>query len=234
MNVLAFDTSGDMLSVALRLGSFWAEASLDMGLKHAEHLMDLIDFCLERSGTKPEELDLVACMLGPGSFTGLRIGMATAKGMALGLGKPFVAAPTLDCLAWGYEDYPGVVVPVLDGKKGRLYSAIYSRGKKLSAWLDIPLASLLALLDTYTDVLITGPDAELFREFSNERSGFRIDRRSGAPTARALAEVGMEHFMREGPSGSETGPLYLRASEAEESAAARDRSTDAERNVGKG
>ncbi|MGO8695134.1 MAG: tRNA (adenosine(37)-N6)-threonylcarbamoyltransferase complex dimerization subunit type 1 TsaB [Rectinemataceae bacterium] len=234
MNVLAFDTSSDILSVALRRGPLWAEASLDMGLKHAEHLMDLVDFCLDRSGTKPQELDLMACMLGPGSFTGLRIGMATAKGMALGLGKPFVAAPTLDCLAWGYEDYPGAVVPVIDGKKGRLYSAVYRGGKKLSAWLDIPLASLVALLDTYNEVLVTGPDAELFREFANERSGFRIDRRSRVPAARALAEVGMELFTRKGPSGAEAGPLYLRASEAEESAVRRDGPTDAERIEGKG
>lgn len=228
MNVLAFDTSGDLLSVAVRRGGGagdggWAEASLDLGLKHAEHLMGLIQACMERSGMRPEELDLIACMLGPGSFTGLRIGMATAKGLALGLGKPFVAAPTLDCLAWGYEDYPGAVVPIMDGKKGRLYSAIYERGRRTSGPLDLPLASLAALLDTYSEAMVTGPDAELFRELANERSGFRIDRRARMPAARALVEIGTELFLEKGPASPDEGPLYLRPSEAEESAAERER-----------
>ncbi|HTX72073.1 MAG TPA: tRNA (adenosine(37)-N6)-threonylcarbamoyltransferase complex dimerization subunit type 1 TsaB [Rectinemataceae bacterium] len=221
MNVLAFDCSSDVLSVALRIDEGWAEASLDLGLKHAEHLMGLVDSCMKRAGMHPEQLDLVACMLGPGSFTGLRIGMATAKGMAIGLGKPFVAVPTLDCLAWGHEWAAGVVVPVMDGKKGRLYSALYERGRRTSGWLDLPLASLLGLLDTYNDVLITGPDAELLSSVAGERSGFRIDPRAGTGAARALAELGMRQFSEKGPTPADAGPLYLRPSEAEESAAAR-------------
>ncbi|MDA8425272.1 MAG: tRNA (adenosine(37)-N6)-threonylcarbamoyltransferase complex dimerization subunit type 1 TsaB [Treponema sp.] len=226
MKVLAFDTSGDLLSVALRRDSLWAEASLDLGLKHAEHLMDLVDFCLKRSDTRSEDLDLVACMLGPGSFTGLRIGMATAKGMALGLGKPFVAVPTLDCLAWGLDAFPGLVVPVMDGKKGRFYSALYRRGERLSDWLDVSPADMAARLDAYDEVLFTGPDAGMLEELAGGRSGFRIDRRARTPAARALAEIGEELFLREGPSKADAGPLYLRASEAEESAGRRETGKD--------
>lgn len=216
MNVLAIDTSTRLLSVALKTDSGWAEASLDLGLKHAERVMDLVEFCVSRAGIERSEIGLVACAQGPGSFTGLRIGMATAKGIAEGLRASWIAVPTLDALAWGFDAFSGAVAPIIDGKKGRVYTAIYLHGKRATDWLDIPLAKLAALLDTYPEALATGPDAELFREYADERSGFRIDKRSGSPAARAIATLGEASFLRDGPGKTEEGPLYLRPSEAEE------------------
>jgi tRNA threonylcarbamoyladenosine biosynthesis protein TsaB len=215
MRVLAFDCSGDALSVALRVDGGWAEASVELGLRHAERLMGLVESCMGLAGIAPADVDLVACASGPGSFTGLRIAMSTAKGMALGLGKPWIAVPTLDCLAWGLEHFDGAVAPIVDARKGRVYSAIYLRGDRASDWLDLPLARLAALLDTYPSALVTGPDADLFEEYAAERSGFRIDRRAGFPAARALALLAEERFRREGPSGGDMGPLYLRPVDAE-------------------
>jgi len=218
MNILAIDSSTDLLAVAVRCSAGWAEASLDVGLRHAERLMALIDRCVEDSGVGKSGIGLVACASGPGSFTGLRIGMSTTKGIAAGLGIPWVAVPTLDCLAWGYEAFRGAVVPIIDGKKGRVYSAIYLRGTRMGSWLDLPLARLAALLDTYPEALVTGPDAELFRGYASERSGFEIDRRAGSSAARALASLGEEVFRRDGAARADFGPLYLRPSEAEETA----------------
>jgi tRNA threonylcarbamoyladenosine biosynthesis protein TsaB len=218
MNVLSIDCSTDILAVALKAGSGWAEASLDMGLRHAEQVMDLVDFCLGRSGLVREDLGLVACARGPGSFTGLRIGMAASKGIAAGLGVPWISVPTLDALSWGFDCFPGAVAPIIDGKKGRVYSAIYLRGARVGDWLDIPLANLATLLDTYPEALVTGPDAELFGAFAAERSGFRIDERAGMPAARAIALLGTRAFQREGPGSPDEGPLYLRSSGAEEPA----------------
>jgi tRNA threonylcarbamoyladenosine biosynthesis protein TsaB len=219
MNVLAIESSTDILSVALRSSRGSAEASVDAGRRHAEALMGLVDFCMSSVSLAPRELELLACAQGPGSFTGLRIGMSTAKGMALGLGLPWKAVPTLDCLAWGYECFPGAVAPIVDGKKGRVYSALYLRGIRQGKWLDAPLAELAALLDTYPEAIATGPDADLFAPFAQDRPGFRIDRRSRSPAARALAFLAEEAFLREGPSADDEGPLYLRPSEAEETAA---------------
>jgi tRNA threonylcarbamoyladenosine biosynthesis protein TsaB len=218
MNVLAIDTSTDTLAVALKTDSGWVEASLNIGLRHAEKLMDLVDFCQSRAGIERSEIALVACAQGPGSFTGLRIGMAASKGLAAGLGAAWIAVPTLDSLAWGYDCFSGVVVPIVDGKKGRVYSALYLRGERVSDWLDVPLAKLAALLDTYPEALITGPDAELFGEYAIERSGFRIDARAGMSAARAMAILAAEAFERGGPGDTGMGPLYLRPSEAEEPA----------------
>jgi tRNA threonylcarbamoyladenosine biosynthesis protein TsaB len=224
MNVLAIDSSSDILAVAFHGESLWAEASIDLGLRHAEQVMNLVDFCMSMAGLAPSDLDLIACARGPGSFTGLRIGMATTKGIALGTGKAWVSVPTLDCLAWGLEHYHGIVAPILDGRKGRVYSALYLRGERIGDWLDVPLAQLAALLDTYPEALVTGPDAELFRDFAAERSGFSIDRRSRTSAARALAVLAEEAFVRGGAGDPEVGPLYLRPSEAEETFAAWPRS----------
>jgi tRNA threonylcarbamoyladenosine biosynthesis protein TsaB len=219
MNVLAIESSTDILSVALATSRGRAEAALDTGLRHAESLMRLVDFCMTNLGLAPRDLELVACSQGPGSFTGLRIGMATAKGMAQGLGIPWKAVPSLDCLAWGLESFHGAVAPIIDGKKGRVYSAIYLRGLRQGPWLDLPLAELAALLDTYPEALVTGPDADLFAPFAQDRPGFGIDSRARSPAARALAALAEAGFRRDGPSASDEGPLYLRPSEAEESAA---------------
>lgn len=218
MKVLAIDSATDILSVALMTEGGWADASLDMGLRHAESMMRLVDSCLEASGLPRADIGLVACARGPGSFTGLRIGMAASKGIAAGLGVPWISVPTLDALAWGYDCVGGAVAPIIDGKKGRVYSAVYVRGVRVSDWLDIPLAKLSALLDTYPEALATGPDAELFRAFAAERSGFRIDERARNPAARAIAALGLAAFLKDGPGSLDEGPLYLRPVEAEEPA----------------
>jgi len=220
MNILAIDTASDLLAVGLRAGSGWAGAELDLGLKHAERLMDLIDFTLKRAGLAPADLDLIACAGGPGSFTGLRIGMSTAKGLSLAVGRPWVSVPTLDCLAWGLEYYGGVVAPVMDGKKGRFYTAFYMKGLRISDYLDISLARFAALVDTYPELLITGPDAALFEEFATERGGVQLDRRIRLGCAPGIAALGREKFESSGASPNDEGPLYLRPSEAEEAAAA--------------
>jgi tRNA threonylcarbamoyladenosine biosynthesis protein TsaB len=221
VKILAIDCSTDILSAALMAEEGWSEACLDLGLRHAESLMGLVDSCFERSGIGKAELGLVACARGPGSFTGLRIGMAASKGIAAALRIPWISVPTLDALAWGYDFFRGAVAPIIDGKKGRVYSAVYSGGLRSSDWLDLPLDKLAALLDTYPEALVTGPDAELFRPFAAERSGFRIDDRARAPAARAIARLGLEDFLAHGPGSTDEGPLYLRPSEAEESAAGR-------------
>jgi tRNA threonylcarbamoyladenosine biosynthesis protein TsaB len=225
MNTLAIDAATDILSVAVKTddggAEGWAEASTDTGLRHAERMMGLVDFCLKQAGIDRSDLGLAACARGPGSFTGLRIGMAASKGIAAGLGIPWVSVPTLDALAWGLDSYPGAVAPIIDGRQGRVYSAVYLRGQRVGDWLDIDLAKLAALLDTYPNALVTGPDAQLFADYASERSGFTLDERARLPAARAIAVLGTRAFRREGAGSLEEGPLYLRPSGADESAVKR-------------
>ena len=223
MKVLAIDASTRMLSVCVSTDSGRTESLLDVGLTHAESVIDLVDFCVTRAGIAKSELGLVACAEGPGSFTGLRIGMATAKGIAKALGIPWVAVPTLDCLAWGLEDFPGAVIPVIDARKGRYWAAIYLRGSRASDWLDIGPEALAALMDKHTEVFVTGPDAGQFEELATGRSGIRIDPRAGSGAARGMAALARSIFEIKGGFPDSAGPLYLRSSEAEETASMQSR-----------
>ena len=132
--------------------------------------------------------------------------MAASKGIAAGLAIPWISVPTLDALAWGYDCFDGAVAPIIDGRKGRVYSAVYLHGRKATDWLDIPLAKLAALLDTYPRALATGPDAELFRGYALERSGFRVDERARTPAARAIAMLGLERIPGERAGEDRRGP----------------------------
>lgn len=216
MKILAIDASTEILSVCLRTETGRTEASLDVGLAHAESIIDLVDFCVSRARIAKSSIDLLACTEGPGSFTGLRIGMATTKGLAQGLGKPWVAVPTLDCLAWGFESFRGAVLPLIDARKGRFYAAFYLRGLRQGEWLDVGPAELAALMDRHDEILVTGPDAALLEGLAAERSGIAIDPRAGTGAARALAVLAEVVYREKGPYPEAAGPLYLRPSEAEE------------------
>jgi tRNA threonylcarbamoyladenosine biosynthesis protein TsaB len=149
----------------------------------------------------------------------LRIGYATAKGLSLALGIPYVAVPTLDCVAYRYRDRAETVIPLIDAKRGRYYSALYERGLRISDWLDASLADLAAMADTYPTSLFVGPDAEAARTFPREGRSIAIDPREGLEAA--LASLAARAFHERGPERDDAGPDYLRASEAEETRDAR-------------
>ena len=139
MNILGVDCSGDILSVGVGRsmgsqgsspvtpkhpyreeqghspapGPGFVGVTVDAGFRHAERLMGTVDFCLSEAGLSKTDIDLFACAGGPGSFTGLRIAMASIKGMAYGLGKPFVSVPSLDAMAADWEGTSPVIVPAL-------------------------------------------------------------------------------------------------------------------------
>ena len=184
MNILAFDTSSRILSVGILRGD-GVRASLAVeGIRHSETLVPTIEACLERLGMKIGEIDLVGCSLGPGSFMGLRIGLATAKGLSFALGRPWVGVPTLDAVALTWAASARTIVPVLDARKNRIYTAIYRGGLRCGDFLDCPIVSLLAQLEAEDEVAFVGPDADLLADHCLERPGFRVE--PDRPEARAL------------------------------------------------
>jgi tRNA threonylcarbamoyladenosine biosynthesis protein TsaB len=98
--------------------------------------MDIIDTLMKKAALQPCDLSGVVCTGGPGSFTGLRIGFTLAKGLALSLGIPFAAIPTLDCMVRPFSYWPGVAVPVIDAKKSAFFCALYQGGKRLCPDMD--------------------------------------------------------------------------------------------------
>jgi len=142
--------------------------------------------------------------------------MATIKGLSLGLGKPFVAVPTLDAIAADWQGSASIIVPVIDAKRSRFYFAIYDNGRLVAGPFDDGLSRLIALTQGYPEVLFVGPDADLLETTVAERPGYRIvlERRRSPITA--MVRMAVEVFERSGPSLSGAGLVYLRPSDAEE------------------
>lgn len=246
MNILAVDCSADTLAVGLARisqgqslprmpkhpfreeqghanapGGGLVSVSIDSGFRHVERLMGAIDYCVREAGLQRSQLDLLACAAGPGSFTGLRIAMATVKGMALGLNKPFVAVPTLDALAADWEGAAPVVVPVLDAKRGHFYFAVYQYGALLAGPFDDSVHKLVGLVDSFPEVLFVGPDASMLESMLSERPGYRIALAARRSPIMSLVRLAAERFRSHGGDSDNVSPLYLRASDAEEEAKAR-------------
>ena len=121
MNILAIDAATSILSLTLMRDKEYFEYNADRGFRHSELIMPAVDYLFEQAEMKPGDLDLVCTALGPGSFTGLRVGMATAKGICAGTDTPFVAVPTLDVLARPFTLFDGLTVPLIDARKKRFF-----------------------------------------------------------------------------------------------------------------
>lgn len=221
MTILGIDAANRTLAVALKSpeGTFILEA--DAGLRHSERLMCFVDDLFAKAGLVPGDLDAVACMAGPGSFTGLRIGIATAKGLAVSLDIPFVAVSTLDCLAAPYSFWPGVVLPVIDAKKGRFYAAPYRAGLRIGAELDADPAELAECLDASAPALLVGPDAPAAAErlapiVPGGETALIVAPAHGRSGVLELIDLGLRRYRERGRGEDDDfGPVYLRKSEAE-------------------
>ena len=161
MKILAIDTSTDYLSLAITedgktLGKFHKKADR----RHSILLVPMIDRLLKKAKLKIKDINCFAVSVGPGSFTGLRIGVTVVKGLAYALKKPVVAVPTLDVIAYNALSSKGVICPVLDARKNKVYACLYkSDGKKLkrlSKYLLLPPADLLKKTEKYDKVLFLG------------------------------------------------------------------------------
>ena len=127
MKLLAFETSAKAGSVALlEDGCLLAESYQNTGLTHSQTLMTMAQDLLKSCGLTPQQVDAVAVANGPGSFTGVRIGVAAAKGFAWGGEKPLYGVSTLEAMALQLGAYDGYVVPVMDARRSQVYNAVFS------------------------------------------------------------------------------------------------------------
>ena len=126
MRILAIDSSGLVATVAiLEKNSMLAEYTLNYKKTHSQTLLPMLDEIVKQLDFDLETIDAIAVAAGPGSFTGLRIGSATAKGLGLALDKPVIPVPTVDALAynvWGVND---VVCPMMDARRNQVYTGLY-------------------------------------------------------------------------------------------------------------
>lgn len=129
MKILAVDTSGPVAGVAvLRDGVLAYEATAVNKMTHSVNMMPMVEEALNRSGIAIEEIDLFAAVVGPGSFTGVRIGVSAVKGMAHGAGKPCIGVDALESLAAGLCGVEGIICPIQDARAGQVYGAAFRAG----------------------------------------------------------------------------------------------------------
>lgn len=142
MKILAYDSSSDVLNAALFEGSKkLAESTSPLFTRHSSVLAPTLEKLLKKQGWKMEKVECIAVGLGPGSFTGLRVGLTTAKIIAYATGARLVGVPSLEILAVGAKASSGRIAVMLDAKKERVYAAIYK--KNASGSLQIIQAPIL-------------------------------------------------------------------------------------------
>ena len=141
MNVLAIDTSGPVCGVCILSDhAVRYEAAALNKLTHSTNLMPMVDTAFAAAGMTLADMDRIAVVTGPGSFTGVRIGVSTAKALAHGAGKPCVAVDALEAMAAGISGFDGVVCPIQDARAGQVYGAAFRAGMPPVRLMDdIPL-----------------------------------------------------------------------------------------------
>lgn len=175
MKILALDTASLAASCALLEGERpLGECYTDAKLTHSQTIMPMVEGLLRSTQCSVEEIGLFAVSTGPGSFTGLRIGVAAIKGMAQVLEKPCFALSTLEGLAWNLHDRSGVACPVMDARCGQVYTALFD--------LDTPTVARL----TPDEVL---PIPELCRRLAQLERPFFLVGDGYALVQQALAEL---------------------------------------------
>jgi tRNA threonylcarbamoyladenosine biosynthesis protein TsaB len=222
MIVLAADTTTSINTVAASDdGRVLAETVVECGRKHSERLLSTVEWVLDEAGLSLEDIQLLAVSAGPGSFTGVRIGMAAWKGLAVGLGLPLIAVPTLDAMARTVEDlFDGLVCTLLDAKMGEVYGAVYrtTAGQRVKVRPEraCQVERLTAGLEGPT--CFVGDGAQVYRariEASVPGAVFagpaHLAPRAGAVAAEALAMLAAGAPTDPG----DAAPVYLRKSQAE-------------------
>ena len=224
MNILGIETATERLSVALLIDSIIYKRGTDSHSSHCELLTGFIRELIEECRITVGDIDGVAVSVGPGSFTGLRIGISTAMGLAYGLGLKAAGINTLAGLAWNAAKPGTLVCPLIDARRSQVYTAVYRLNESIPDVVmkpfAVPLAKLLEILQSLDEpVTVTGPFAEQFRKKLEKNSGTLlsfISPESAKPSAEAIARFGFMMFQRgETVNPAELKPLYLRRSDAE-------------------
>lgn len=222
-NILAVDTSSRVLSVAIRASDQAVfEANLDGTPRHSEQLIDLIEEGLKRLKLKKNQLDELAWGLGPGSFTGLRIGLSALKGFHLGLRKRAFGASSLDLIALGSGMTSGELAVCVDARREHIYTAIYrfenNVPKKVLRESLLSFDQLIKKLRW--DTIIAGDAFNRYGDLIQKKMGKNVLFLNASfwyPRALFLIRLCDEkHSWLKPLTLKSMQPLYLRSSEAEE------------------
>ena len=231
LRILAFETSAKAGSVALlEDGRLLAENYQNTGLTHSQTVMTMAEDLLKNCSLTPQQIDALAVAAGPGSFTGVRIGVAAAKGFAWGGEKPLYGVSTLEAMALQLGVYHGLVVPVMDARRSQVYNALFRAEKgnleRLTPDRAISLAELAEELKKHEKpIFLVGDGSVLCYETLREQVPHLIlpPEHRMHQRASGVAIAAYEQYLAGEPADAATlTPNYLRLSQAERERLARE------------
>ncbi len=222
MKILALDSSAAVCTAALcENEKLICEITVNTGNTHSETLLPVVEQILKLTDTKVDDIELFACSVGPGSFTGVRIGVSTIKGLTFGKDKSCVGVSTLDTLARNISMFDGILCPVMDARRDHVYNALYECSGSVITRLCpdrlISVEELDAELSSLgKNIYLSGDGYSICeREFTKtaiEHIPERLRLESGYSTAMcALEKYKNGEYVRD----FELAPVYLRPSQAE-------------------
>jgi tRNA threonylcarbamoyladenosine biosynthesis protein TsaB len=219
MNILAMDTSGPCAAVALmQQGMITHEETARHGLTHSQTVLPMAQRALECAGLRAADIDVFACTVGPGSFTGVRIGVTTVKALAHSVGARCLGVDALEALAYGAAGFAGVIAPMFDARRSQVYAAAFRGGAEFERVTDDVAAPLEEFVSSLPegDVLFLGDGADANRE---KLKALRPDAHFAPahlnfPRAAAICALADEH-PELAVDYLALKPLYLRAPQAE-------------------
>jgi tRNA threonylcarbamoyl adenosine modification protein YeaZ/ribosomal-protein-alanine acetyltransferase len=239
MKIISLDTSGLVCTVAVTEDDrLLSEFSIQHKITHSELLLPMMEQIKERLSLDLNTVDAIAVSAGPGSFTGLRIGVATAKGLCLALNKPLIAVPTLDALAYNLYGNENIICPMMDARRSQVYTGIYTfvpekesedqhevfyKMKTLMPQAAMSVAEIADRLNQIGKrVVLLGDGIPVYRDKLDDL--LKVDYILAPPLANrqraaALSALAAEYFRKGKLADTDSfAPEYLRASQAEREA----------------
>jgi len=219
MIVLALDTSGPSAGVALlRDGQLCYEATVVNRLTHSVNLMPMVEEGLRCAGVTMPEVDLLAAVVGPGSFTGVRIAVAAVQAMAYALDRPCVAVNALEALALGVAESPRVVCPIRDARVQQVYGAAFLHGERLMDDAALKVAEYLRVIEPMGEQFLfvgdgVAPCRQVIVETLGSRASFAPPHLNLLKPGAAALIAGSDRAVHLAPD--DLKPLYLRQPQAE-------------------
>ena len=216
MKILAVDTSAVCASVAVTQdGKILSESSINTGLTHSRTLMPMIDAVLGNGEIAMDSIDMFACSVGPGSFTGIRIGVAAIKGLCDALNKKCVPVSTLEALAYNLIGRSCTAVSVMDARCNQVYCAVFlvdgEEVSRLTEDMALKIEDLGKLLEDYENVIFVGDGAKLcHKALGYEKAPANCEYQRGS----SVCFAAMNHI-DEALEAKELLPVYLRLPQAE-------------------
>ena len=217
MKILAVDTSSSICSVAILEDDRLIDKNeLDDGRTHSENLMPLLDELLKRNSLDIKNIDLIACTVGPGSFTGIRIGVATIKPIAEVLKIKVAAVMSLEALARNVENKE-TIVSLIDARNNQVYCGIFDeKYNKKEEYLADDINEIIKVLEKYENLTFVGNGAILHKELlTNSLKNIKFVE-NNTQSAESVGKIGYKKYLENNLCSADSiMPVYLRKSQAE-------------------